>query len=104
MQLLMRRPEINSFITIAPPANKYDFAFLAPCPASGLIVHGAEDNMVPEDSVDALAKKLASQKRITIDYQIIKGANHFFHEKVDELTARANAYLDREVAAMENAQ
>ena len=27
MQLLMRRPEIDSFIALAPPANKYDFAF-----------------------------------------------------------------------------
>ena len=104
MQLLMRRPEINSFIALAPPANKYDFAFLAPCPASGLIVHGADDNMVPEESVDTLSKKLASQKRITIDYQIIDGANHFFHEKVDELTVRVDAYLKREVAALENAQ
>ena len=41
MQLLMRRPEINRFISIAPPANLYDFSFLAPCPASGLLVHGA---------------------------------------------------------------
>ena len=104
MQLLMRRPEINSFIALAPPANKYDFAFLAPCPASGLIVHGADDNIVPEDSVATFSKKLASQKRITIDYQIIEGANHFFHEKVDELTTRVDAYLEREVAALENAQ
>jgi alpha/beta superfamily hydrolase len=104
MQLLMRRPEINSFIALAPPANKYDFAFLAPCPASGLVVHGADDNMVPEESVDTFAKKLASQKRITIDYQIVEGANHFFHEKVDELTTRVDSYLEREVAALENAQ
>jgi alpha/beta superfamily hydrolase len=36
MQLLMRRPEIEGFICIAPPANLYDFSFLAPCPSSGL--------------------------------------------------------------------
>ena len=34
MQLLMRRPEIDSFICVAPPANLYDYSFLAPCPAS----------------------------------------------------------------------
>ncbi|MEM8786383.1 MAG: alpha/beta hydrolase, partial [Pseudomonadota bacterium] len=28
MQLLMRRPEIAGFISIAPPANMYDFSFL----------------------------------------------------------------------------
>src|ERR1700756_4409857 len=32
MQLLMRRPEIDCFISVAPPANSYDFGFLAPCP------------------------------------------------------------------------
>src|SRR5215470_15893091 len=37
MQLLMRRPEIHAFISIAPPANIYDFTFLEHCPASGLI-------------------------------------------------------------------
>ena len=40
MQLLMRRPEVKGFISIAPPANMYDFTFLAPCPSSGIIVDG----------------------------------------------------------------
>ena len=40
MQLLMRRPEIKGFISIAPPANMYDFSFLAPCPSSGIIIQG----------------------------------------------------------------
>ena len=38
MQLLMRRPEISGFITVSPPANMYDFTFLAPCPASGQLL------------------------------------------------------------------
>lgn len=37
MQLLMRRPEIRGFISIAPPANMYDFSFLAPCPPPALL-------------------------------------------------------------------
>ena len=28
MQLLMRRPEVEGFISVAPPANLYDFTFL----------------------------------------------------------------------------
>ena len=46
MQVLMRRPEIHSFIAVAPPANMYDFTFLAPCPSSGMIIHGARDDLV----------------------------------------------------------
>src|SRR5512146_515108 len=55
MQLLMRRPEISGFISIAPPANLYDFAFLAPCPSSGLIIQGTADDLVPEADVQKLA-------------------------------------------------
>ena len=32
MQLMMRRPEIDGFVSVAPPANIHDFSFLAPCP------------------------------------------------------------------------
>ena len=47
MQLLMRRPEISGFISVSPPANIYDFSFLAPCPSSGLVIQGDEDDIVP---------------------------------------------------------
>jgi len=30
MQLLMRRPETDGFISVSPPSNIYDFSFLAP--------------------------------------------------------------------------
>ena len=58
MQLMMRRPEITGFISIAPPADSHDFSFLAPCPASGLILHGDNDELVPISAVDRLAQKL----------------------------------------------
>src|SRR6201987_522495 len=45
MQLLMRRPETDGFISVSPPTNTYDFSFLAPCPASGLILHGSADTI-----------------------------------------------------------
>ena len=47
MQLLMRRPEIDGFICVAPPSNLYDFSFLAPCPSSGLMINGDKDRVVP---------------------------------------------------------
>ena len=78
MQLLMRRPELDGFISVAPPANLYDFSFLAPCPSSGLIVHGEKDAVVPPKDVNTLVEKLKTQKGIVIDQQIIPGANHFF--------------------------
>ena len=58
MQLLMRRPEINGFVSISPPANLRDFSFLAPCPSSGLIMHGDKDNIASFDSTKILVEKL----------------------------------------------
>jgi alpha/beta superfamily hydrolase len=93
MQLLMRRPEIDRFVAIAPPANVYDFGFLAPCPSSGLIVQGDKDEIVTEESVRKLTEKLGRQRDIAIDYRVIKGANHFFSDLLDQLAAAVSDYL-----------
>lgn len=95
MQLLMRRPEIRSFISVAPPANEHDFSFLAPCPSSGLVVHGNVDRVVPQTSVDKLVTKLSSQKSIVIDYEIVTGADHFFTGHIKPLFDVVNAYLEK---------
>lgn len=94
MQLLMRRPEIAGFITIAPPANLYDYSFLAPCPTSGLIVNGDDDKVVPIESVEELVQKLKTQKRIVIDHETVPGANHFFENKIDEFLDIVDSYLN----------
>ena len=98
MQLLMRRPEIDSFISIAPPASLYDFSFLAPCPSSGLIVHGDKDEIVPQESVQKLVHKLSHQRDIKIDFQVVKDANHFFTDKMEELERAINTHLDANLA------
>lgn len=95
MQLLMRRPEIEGFISVAPPANLYDFSFLAPCPSSGLIIQGERDDVVPLDPVDKLVEKLHAQKGIEIDHRIVKGANHFFHDKVDDMIANMHDHMNK---------
>jgi alpha/beta superfamily hydrolase len=94
MQLLMRRPEIAGFISIAPPANMYDFSFLAPCPSSGMVVHGTADQIVPEEDIDKLLERLYAQKGITIDHTQIEGANHFFDAHMDVLMEHVRRYLD----------
>jgi uncharacterized protein len=97
MQLLMRRPEISGFISISPPANLYDFTFLAPCPASGLIVQGDADRVVPLEDVDKLIERLNAQKGITITYKIFEQANHFFENDMDKLKDEVAAYLDKRI-------
>lgn len=99
MQLLMRRPEIRGFISVAPPANLYDFSFLAPCPSSGLIVQGLADEIVNPASVVKLVDKLKTQKHIVIDYETVESANHFFDGEQDELMSLIDAYLDKRLSA-----
>ena len=94
MQLLMRRPEIEGFMSISPQPNLYDFAFLAPCPSSGLIIHGSEDQVAPPDAVQTLVDKLHTQKGIIITQEIVDGANHFYTEHQDELLNECADYLD----------
>jgi alpha/beta superfamily hydrolase len=95
MQLMMRRPEISGFISAAPPASIYDFSFLAPCPASGLMVHGKADDVVPVGSVDKLVEKLSAQKNIEIDYRIVDKCDHYFSEHLDTLVKHVEGYLDK---------
>ncbi len=94
MQLLMRRPEIDGFICVAPPSNLYDFSFLAPCPSSGLMINGDKDRVVPSNSVAELSVKLKTQKGIKIEHQVVPGANHFFENKTAELEKAVGDYLD----------
>lgn len=99
MQLLMRRPEIDGFVVVAPPAGSLDFSFLAPCPASGLIVHGDRDDVALPEAAEKLAKKLAHQKNIVVEYKPISGADHSFSSHVRELTTTVDAYLDRSLTS-----
>ncbi len=98
MQLLMRRPETDGFISVSPPTNAYDFSFLAPCPASGLILHGANDTVVPSVEVERVVSKLRTQKGIVIDYDLVEGANHFWNEQLKEVETRVGDYLDKRLA------
>jgi len=93
MQTMMRRPEIDRFVAIAPPANVNDFTFLAPCPASGLILHGSKDQVVPLPAMEKLAQRLKAQKAIVIDFKVIPGADHFFQNAIDDLATRVDTYI-----------
>src|SRR5579864_387959 len=86
---------IDGFISVAPPANLYDFGFLAPCPSSGLIIHGDKDHLVPLESVQKLINKLMHQRDITIDFRLVRGADHFFQNRLEELDEEVEDYLTK---------
>ena len=95
LNLLMRRPEIENFIAISPPADKYDFSFLAPCPVSGMIIQGDNDDIVNETDVALFANKLDDQRSVNIKYFKVKGADHFFTEKLDIVNDNIKRYVSK---------
>ncbi|MFH1158626.1 MAG: alpha/beta hydrolase [Pseudomonadota bacterium] len=102
MQLLMRRPEIHGYVSISPPANIYDFNFLAPCPNEGLIIQGDNDQVASVESVNRLVDKLKDQRGPDgVDYRVIKGAGHFFNNEgeTELLLKHVNDYLIRTMSA-----
>jgi alpha/beta superfamily hydrolase len=99
MQLLMRRPETDGFISVSPPTNMYDFSFLAPCPASGLFLHGSADGVVPPTEVERVVTKLRTQKGIVIDYDIIEAADHFWAHNLADVASHVGGYLDKRLEA-----
>lgn len=98
MQLLMRRPEVDGFISVSPPMNLYDFSFLAPCPSSGLILHGGNDTVVPAVEVERATAKIRTQKGVTIEYQQAPEAGHFWVDQMEEIERRVGEYVDRRMA------
>jgi uncharacterized protein len=93
MQLIMRRPEVNKFVAISPQPNVYDFTFLAPCPISGLVAYGKNDELVQTDTILNLKKRLSSQKNIDVKFDAINNANHFFKGKEKELSNTIDTYI-----------
>ncbi len=95
MQLLMRRPEIVGFISVSASANLFDFTFLAPCPSSGIVIHGETDKVCPPEDTKTMVDRTRTQKGRKIEFQIIPGADHFFEANMDAMIAAADAYLTK---------
>jgi len=100
MQLIMRRPEVNKFIAISPQPNVYDFTFLAPCPISGMMLYGKKDELVSEESILNLKKRLSMQKNIDVKFNPILNANHFYKDKEKELSTLIEGYLSDKITVL----
>ncbi len=94
MQLLMRRPELEGFIAVSPPANLYDFSFLSPCPSAGLITQGDKDDVVHEEAVAKLVVKLGTQ----VEYRVVSGADHYYRGSEEELSSMVNDYVKQRMS------
>jgi alpha/beta superfamily hydrolase len=97
LQLLMRRPEIEGYIAVSPPANMYDFGFLSPCPAHGLVMQGDRDEIVQEPAVAQLVSKLSAQKGLKVDYKVVPKADHYYRNAMDQLVNEVDGYITQKL-------
>ena len=107
MQLIMRRPDINHFLAISPPVEKYDFSFLSPCPIPGLVIQGDQDSIVSEPAVADFVSRLSKQKHLTVDYKVIHGGDHFFRTRLEDLDQAIDEYAKQHLSgdpALNNTQ
>lgn len=93
LQTVMRRPELENYILIAPPASKYDFNFIVPCTSTGLVVQGSKDDVTKEIDSARLVEKLAAREGAEISYHAVHGADHFFKDHMKEF----ESIIDRHI-------
>ena len=93
LHLLMRRPEIEGFVVASPPVSTYDISFLNPCPASGLIMQGDNDDIVIEKEVQKFVSKIRTMKKHQVRYHVMPGCDHFFTQNIDGFTSIVADYV-----------
>ena len=79
LQTVMRRPELENYILVAPPATKYDFNFIVPCSSCGLVVQGDKDEVTKEADSAKLAERLSARDSAEVQYISITNGDHFFN-------------------------
>jgi uncharacterized protein len=58
-------------------------------------VNGGKDTVTAPEAVHTLVSKLKTQKGIAIEHKVIADANHFFQDRIEELTKICADYLDK---------
>ena len=94
LQAVMRRPELENYILIAPPVTKYDFSFIVPCSSTGLIVQGENDEITKESDSAKLADKLSARNEAEIIYKVIENDDHFFTNNHAEFISSINSHIE----------
>ena len=90
-QLLMRRPEVIGFINVATPIKEFDFSFLSPCPASGLIIHPTKQIDIEQKNIISLVKKLSNQKIKLVYKKVNTDIN--FENKENEIRNYSDEFI-----------
>jgi alpha/beta superfamily hydrolase len=87
---------VQYLIGIGTPLEKYDFTFLEACRKPLLLVHGEHDEYGDVNQLRQLAAEL--EKRTTVRLVVIRGAAHFFDNRLDELKRAISDWINEQLA------
>jgi alpha/beta superfamily hydrolase len=93
LQTVMRRPELENYILVAPPATKYDFNFIVPCSSCGLVVQGDRDEVTKESDSAKLAERLSAREGAEVQYSMITNGDHFFNNCLNDFEDVVDRYI-----------
>ena len=66
---------------------------MAPCPTSGLIIQGGQDEIVVPQTVTALAKRLNTQRNVCVDFAMVEEADHMYNGHLTDLYKIVGNYV-----------
>ena len=85
LNLLLRRPEISGFVSIAPALPFFDHvSWLTPYPTKGMVIYATKDEVVPIEKSEEYVALLRS-RRMTINSCPIFGVGHLFQKKQQQV-------------------
>jgi alpha/beta superfamily hydrolase len=82
---------VVNLISIGTPVDKYDFSFLEACRKSILFVHGDRDEFGELAKLREIVAKIEPHTQVQLS--VIKGADHFFEGRLDELKSVIKAWF-----------
>ena len=84
--------DVKRMIMVSPPVNFLDFSFLKYCAKIRLVIAGSEDDIASP----AMIKDMIPVWNSEAEFNIIKGADHFYCGKTGELEAVIGDLVDIE--------
>ncbi len=84
--------DVARMIMVSPPVNFMDFSFLEYSAKIKLIIAGEKDDIA---SPDMIRKMLPKWNKEAV-FHIIRGADHFYGDKTDEIEAIIGSFLRQE--------
>ena len=83
MEVGLADERVVRLISIGTPVDRYDFSFLEQCRKPILFVHGENDEYGEVNRLREIVERIAAQA--PAELRVIKGAGHFFDNRLDEL-------------------